>query len=160
MRLYFFMPHYVSNPFCTQCMYISNFLASFSQCENSDDHTLCDRAMLYPHFRFYFLDCDFFFLIQEKFTLVILIWIHCIWSSITERESVMPSCAYPGFMGILLCGFLCLYLLSVLQWHQDHKVNQSFSCPCQCMIYLTYCLVLHPHSYNPKIINITLLKYG
>ncbi len=28
--------------------------------------------------------------------------------------SVMPSCAYPGFPGILLCGFLCLLSVCLL----------------------------------------------
>ncbi len=79
----------------------------------------------------------------------------CPWQYI---RAVRPSCALPGFPGILLCGFL--WLLSVCTLVLSGSTREPiFSWPCwymiQCMLEcLTCCIVLHPHSHNSKVINI------
>ncbi len=73
-----------------------------------------EAAMPYPHFPFLFSkDISFFahLVIQGELRFVILLWIPYVLALITGRESVVSSCAYPGFTGILLCGFLCLLSL-------------------------------------------------
>ncbi len=42
-----------------------------------------------------------------------LITVFLILQSCLHGRCVMPSCAYPGFLGILLCGFLCLLSLCI-----------------------------------------------
>ncbi len=74
----------------------------------------------------------------------------------------MPCHAYPGFSGILPCGFYAS-CLSVFQWHKVHHMDLSFSQPhrymIQCMLdCFTSCFVLHPNSCNSKITRIYITK--
>ncbi len=93
---------------------------------------------------------------QREFTILILLWIQCILASITRRESVMPSCACPGFPGILLCGFHCIMSLCTLV-----TSGSPCACPCWYMIqhmlsvaaYAALCFVLNPCCHNLKMIN-------
>ncbi len=143
------------------------FLSSFLQCENSDDNISYGSDHAIPIFSFFlFYGLAFLFahpVIQVEFKIVILLWIQCILALITGRESVIPSCAYPGFPGIRLCGLLCLLSLCTLV---------TSGSPCEpilllsLLIYdmmnalccLTHCLGLHHHFHNYKAF--TLLKCG
>ncbi len=97
-----------------QNMLLFSFLgASFSPCENLDDHSSCGSSHDKPTFFFFSFFRGLGFLLGGL-RIVILLWIPCILTLITGMESVMPSCAYSGFPGILLCGFLCLMSLCIL----------------------------------------------
>ncbi len=135
---------------------ISSFWANFSPCENPDD-TSCGSSHAIPTFSFFpfFLlggAWDFYsaHFAYRGLRIVILLWIPCIIALIRGSKSIMPSCAYPGFPGILLSEFTCLLSLCSL------VMSGSWLCwyMIQCMLCcLTCCSVLHPSSHNSKIIN-------
>ncbi len=78
-------------------MYMKSLLWHPSHNVRTSTTTLPVEAVIpYPHLPF-----SAHLVIQRELRIVILLWIPCILALITGRESAMPSCAYPGFPGIL-----------------------------------------------------------
>ncbi len=110
-------PHKLSKPHNTQRISNLIFFGHTSQNVRTLMITLpVEIAMSCPHSTFLggigFLFCTPCH--TGGLRIVILLWIPCIIALIAVRESVMPSCAYCGFLGILLCGFPCLLSLCIL----------------------------------------------